>query len=333
MPPSVFLKWAQANMANGWPVLPVGRKLSNGNKGPHRKGLHGYTARNAGLTELERMAHSIQRQLEHDPTIGLLSLGVRMPVGVLVWDVDAYAGKNGAASLDKLARQFGPLPATWISTARDGGVSGCRFYRVPVGFYPKEAANSGIEFIDPHHRYVVVWPSFHHTGKQYRLYLPDGTPSTTGVLPRVPELPWLPASYVKGLAACATGAGRGDASAAEVEEFASRYAAGPQADMVPVAIRHCWRRNRPSVRNACRDALCWVAKEAKGGRYAFENAVEQIQLWAIAEYAKAGRELDLNQFDRLVAYAVGQASQLEEAGLRAKWDRRAALSLKAGAER
>jgi hypothetical protein len=268
------------------------------------------------------MLRYADRQISSGDVDGIRALGARLPHGVLGIDVDAYDDKNGEATLSDWEAQYGPLPATYRVTARVDGVSGIRLYRVPPGFYPKETANSGVEFLDHHHRYLVAPPSWHHTGNRYRLYLPDGAPSPNGILPAIGSIPALPTSYLQGLEVRSTPAGRrGDATAAEVAFFGKRYNAGPQADLVPVVIRAAHRRNRESVRNAVRDALLWAMREVKGGRYGFENSVEQIQLWAITQYEKRGRTFDPEEFDRLVAYAVGQVADLSEDKLRAKWDR------------
>src|SRR6185312_13252040 len=129
---------------------------------------------------------------------GILALGERLPAGVLGIGVDAYDGKNGKATLTNWETQFGPLPPTYIITARHDGVSGIRLYRVPEDYYPKEIPSSGVEFLDRHHRYIVAPPSWHHTGKRYALYLPNGKWRKSGVLPPIDEIPWLPQSYVDG---------------------------------------------------------------------------------------------------------------------------------------
>src|SRR5690349_7010026 len=61
------------------------------------------------------------------------NIGLRMPPGVIGIDVDNYGDKRGAESLAELVAKCGPLPPTWTSTSRAGGVSGIRFFRVPVG--------------------------------------------------------------------------------------------------------------------------------------------------------------------------------------------------------
>ncbi|WP_166906172.1 bifunctional DNA primase/polymerase [Mycobacterium sp. DL440] len=298
----------------------MGKEHQGRYKLPYVKRRHGFAGTNASPDEIEADARYALKALAQGVS-GVLSLGVRLPAGVLGIDVDAYDGKNGKATLEDWERQFGSLPPTYLITARSDGVSGIRLYRVPEGYYPKEMPNSGVEFLDHHHRYVVVPPSWHHTGKRYTLTFPNGKPSKSGVLPPIDQIPYLPDSYVSGLPVLAPTAGRGDATSSEVAKFAQLYDSGPQADMVQYLLRRVG--GGPSVRNAVRDALCWAAREAKGGRYGWNNASEQIQLWAQAQYKARGRQLDVGEFERLVEYAVGQVRDTPESTLRAAWDRTA----------
>lgn len=121
------------------------------------------------------------------------NIGLRLPEGVIGIDVDAYDDKRGAETLDQAEQALGPLPATWISTARDDNVSGIRWFRVPIARYLDRIppANSGIEIIQNHHRYALVWPSVHpDTGATYKWHDPQGLISTTPPTPdQLAELP------------------------------------------------------------------------------------------------------------------------------------------------
>ncbi|MFF0099788.1 AAA family ATPase [Micromonospora sp. NPDC005257] len=103
------------------------------------------------------------------------NVALRLPDALVGIDVDAYGKKAGAATLAELERELGPLPATWIVTNRDDGVSGIRLYQVPDGLGWKGAAGPGIDIITWYHRFIVAPPSIHPEGRKYRWIRPDGT--------------------------------------------------------------------------------------------------------------------------------------------------------------
>lgn len=129
---------------------------------------------------------------------GPRNICLRMPDNVVGIDVDHYDSKRGGDTLADLVGKHGPLPPTWLSTSRDDGISGIRFYRVPPGtVLPTKLP--GIEFIQLHHRYAVVWPSEHpDTGRNYR-WVDETDPANTSGVPNVDALPFLPAAWVNGL--------------------------------------------------------------------------------------------------------------------------------------
>lgn len=99
-------------------------------------------------------------------------------------DSDNYKGKCGDAIISQLAEQLGQLPETWISSARVDGVSGIRYFLVPVGLAWRgnlSEVGDGVDIIQKVHRYAVVYPSWHPEGGQYLWYAPgrrpDGKPS------------------------------------------------------------------------------------------------------------------------------------------------------------
>ncbi|WP_024637078.1 bifunctional DNA primase/polymerase [Mycobacterium avium] len=198
-----WLQYADWSYQRGWTgPIPIGREHKGRYKLPWVKGRHGIDGVDAPISQWERLASDALKRCETTP--GILGIGQRLPAGVLGIDVDAYDDKNGKQTLADWEARFGPLPDTYTVTARTDGVSGIRLYQVPVGFYPKEAPNGGVEFLDHHHRYMAVPPSWHHTGNRYALYLPSGKRSKSGVLPPLDRIPLLPTSYLEGLPASAT---------------------------------------------------------------------------------------------------------------------------------
>lgn len=128
-----------------------------------------------------------------------LNIGLRMPRDVLGIDVDAYGDKPGEASLAAAEQKWGPLPPTWISTSRDDGISGIRFFLVPEGLKWPNTVGPGIETVHRGHRYAVVWPSIHpKTGLIYRWRQPDGQ-FTAWDIPWPSKLAELPGAWIEGL--------------------------------------------------------------------------------------------------------------------------------------
>jgi hypothetical protein len=141
---------------------------------------------------------------------GAGNIALRLPLGVYGLDVDAYEGKGGAGALGALEAAYGPLPATWTVTSRGDHISGIRLFRaeLPAGrMWVDEPAGhgAGIEAIHFGHRYAVVWPSVHPSGHKYAWWRPSPVPGAAAVLsgdgevPRLDELPALPAAWIEAL--------------------------------------------------------------------------------------------------------------------------------------
>lgn len=315
-----WLLYVHHDLRNGWTgPLPIGKEHKGRYKDPWVASRHGFNGTDATPDQFEHLAEYALKRITNGEA-GVLALGQRLPAGVLGIDVDAYDGKNGAETLRDWETRFGPLPATYIITARRDGVSGIRLYRVPFDHYPKEIPGSGVEFLDHHHRYIAVPPSWHHTGARYALYLPSGKRSKSGVLPPIDRIPWLPESYLDGLPVCSARAGGGDATDDEIAQFAATYSSGPQPEAVQWIIKSTiGSLHADGTYNPTRDALCWAAREAKGRRFGWDNAVDQIHCAAVAAYETRGGVVDEAEFARLVAYAVGEVRNTDEQQLYDDW--------------
>lgn len=165
----------------GWAPLP----LPPEEKAPPPEGWTGHHAPYPSAAD-------VQAWTEEHPEG---NLGLRLPVGVLGVDVDAYRDKPGAATLAELEQRLGPLPATWTITARDDGISGIRLYRVPVGLNWRGGL-PGIDTIHSGHRYAVAPPSIHPEGGVYRWVPPGGGVAGPDYIPEPGELPELSLTWL-----------------------------------------------------------------------------------------------------------------------------------------
>lgn len=118
------------------------------------------------------------------------NIAIHTPDGIVGIDVDHYDGKTGGATLAQLENELGSLPPTYISTSRNDGVSGIRWYRVEPGLRWPTGPGKDIEFIHKGHRYAVVWPSVHPSGSQY-IWI-DQHSDAESPPPNDDELAWMP---------------------------------------------------------------------------------------------------------------------------------------------
>lgn len=179
-------------------MLPIGRQP--GKKYPPPSAFTGHGKPDPSGADIEAWL---------DGPEAAFNVGLRLPPGVLGLDVDAYPGKRGGEVFAELNAAYGPLPPTWITTARTDGVSGIRLFRVPLHIdgheinWPGEAGKH-IELIQHGHRYAVVWPSTNPEagGALYQwLWHRDDQPRKAygSIVCPPDELPWLPEPWVRGL--------------------------------------------------------------------------------------------------------------------------------------
>jgi len=189
-----FGRAAHLYRAAGWcGTLPIGR--NPGEKFPPPGGWTGHGADYPSAAD-------IASWLE---THGHLNIGLRAEPGTIGLDIDHYGAKTGVQTLFSLEAKFGPLPLTWVSSARPAP-SGIRWYRVPQELdgrpinWPGEAGPY-IEIIQPGHRYAVVWPSTNpHAGGAEYVWRFDEQEQSSPYVPSPAMLPELPEAWVRGLA-------------------------------------------------------------------------------------------------------------------------------------
>ncbi len=173
--------------------------LPYGQKSPPPTGWTGETAPYASAADVARWVAE-----RPDANIAL-----RLAADVVGIDVDAYDGRPGVETLASFEAKYGPLPATWVSSARPAP-SGIRWYVLPEGATSAGMGDlgPGVELIRAGHRYACVPPSLHPLGVPVAWREPDagGTPSDTP--PTKGELPVLTGRQVEGLAAHRTSSPR-----------------------------------------------------------------------------------------------------------------------------
>lgn len=149
---------------------------------------------------------------EGQRNIGIRLAGVDDENEIIGIDVDHYHSgdkvKKGGDQLEVLENRLGPLPATWISSARKDGISGIRYFRVPRGMAFRGQVDKDIECIQKGHRFAVVFPSIHPNGSRYEWYRPgvrplgltdDSHDQGQLQLPDARKLPFLPKKWLEHL--------------------------------------------------------------------------------------------------------------------------------------
>jgi len=173
-----FANAAMMYYGHGWFPLPV-------RAGSKRIAVDGFTGHDGAWPGLDDIGSWIEEMPD-------ANIALRMPETVIGIDVDAYDGRNGAATLAKLEDDLAPLPKTFITTSRTDGVSGIRLYTVPPGITWRGKAGNGIDVISWHYRYAIVNPSVHpETHERYHWRRNShGIVMPHDVKPeRLPELP------------------------------------------------------------------------------------------------------------------------------------------------
>jgi P4 family phage/plasmid primase-like protien len=266
--PQPYAFSARAYFNAGWSPLP----LPPGQKSYPPTGYTGGKGRHAEPEKVEQWIR----------TKGDGNVALRMPPTLIGIDVDAYSGKDGAATLAAAEESWGELPATWRSTSREDAISGIRLFRIPEGLaWPGQLPfGGGVELCRWDHRYVIVAPSIHDaTGRQYQWFAPDGTQTTSAAseggeweFPALEELPELPAEWVAGLTS------------------GKKWEGHSEADLDPEEVAQ-WILDRPG------GALCqkmqrtldlWMAKISGGGEDGGAHDFARDGAWAVLRDAAAG---------------------------------------------
>lgn len=165
----------------GWEPIP----LPAGQKGPPPFGLTGA----AGVVIEEGEILDFEEGS---------NVGVRLPKGVIGLDFDLY---KDLGLLKRLQERFGALPSTFITSNAKSPLEGgfTAFYRVPEEFISVGNIEA-LDLIQNKHRYALVAPSLHTSGRRYSWRL-LGAPQEPVGAPEVELLPELPLRWLEALRA------------------------------------------------------------------------------------------------------------------------------------
>jgi hypothetical protein len=209
----------------------------------------------------------------------------RMRADVIGIDVDAYGGKDGATTLQRCVQAFGALPATYMSTSRDDGISGIRYFRVPEGTKLLSSL-PGIEFIQRHHRYAVVWPSLHpETGQAYR-WVNEMTGEVDCDVPQVDDLPPLPPLWLDGLRDDRASSTKADLDSKQLEDVLHGFPVGtPCEHILKAAGKAVEGTSRHDAYNAAVLAVCRYARRGCPGG---QTVLKRLHKAFVAEISAPG---------------------------------------------
>lgn len=297
-----FFQVADELAAAGWQPLP----LRVNKKAPPPTGATGADSPDLTREQLDEWL-STGQYLTVDRATGEVrshrigNVGVRLYGDQCGIDVDAYEDKPGAATLAKLEEKLGPLPPTFVSTARLGGLSGIRHYRIPEGVPLLGEAGPGIEIIQRKHRYAVVAPSVHpDTGEPYRWVSPCG--EVMAHCPQVDQLAELPDAWVEYL--------RTDKVTAERLESAQRPLVDDDTSAaVDKAVGRFLRELSGGRHPAARTVTCALERLRDLGHPGVESALADCRRHFVAAATSEGKgqrneAAAVREWDELVAGAV-----------------------------
>jgi hypothetical protein len=316
-----FMAGASQLIAQGHHPLAIGKVNPDkpnkpAGKAPWHRGVTGYDGRDPHPDRVADWPGNVAARIR-DGEPGVLNLGMRMPVGGIGVDVDAYDGKHGLGTIAEYESRLGSLPKTYRITARsyiEG--SGIRLYRVPDDWSGKTVLKSDggsdghVELIQRHHRLAAVPPSHHHTGARYKVYDErTGAEVAGGVVPALEDWPKLPDHWLDGVRASpAKAGGGGQADGEAVSRFAAEHRGNAQPWHLAEYVVPSVRNATSGTRSATFEALHEAARMARVGWYPWSTAREEIEAAARASYADRGDQFDGADFVRSAERAVAQAN-------------------------
>lgn len=288
--PSPYLTAAEEYLTAGWWPLPV----LGDDKARVPGGFTGYKGRAVTRADVKRWNR------DHPDR----NLAIRLPRDVVCLDVDHYGDKRGGDTLAKLEEELGPLPPTVVATARPLP-SGKRLYRVPVGSCFRGTAGPGVDIVSWHCRYVVAWPSVHHSGAAVQ-WIDEPSGEVLDTIPEPGDLPDLPWSWLERLSASGSRYVAAEATGEEVTAWLAECTEARRPGWLAALTRSVEERLAAGAGRhpTMLAALCDVAREASAGAYRAADAAEALrEVW---DRYTAGENREGEFDDELVPWAVGQ---------------------------
>lgn len=292
--PTPYATAAAEYLRRGW--WPIYSEGGTSGKDGIPPGFTGYTGQPVRSENVARWASSRPAA----------NIAIRLPPDVIAVDVDDYGDKPGAETLAELEERLGPLPPTWVATARPLP-SGKRLYRVPNGSRLRKTMGPGIDVCQFHHRYVLVAPStHHHTGAPVHwVDMASGEVDYGAALPEPGDLPELPWAWLEEFSASGTVDVGGVASDQRVRDWAENGTSSTRPGWCDAVIRAVEADIARGVsrHDTMQARLCQVAREVAAGGYTADAAITSLRaIWNTATRGE-GRE---REFDDMLAWAVGQ---------------------------
>ena len=208
------------------------------------------------------------------------NVAVRLPGDVVCLDYDAYDDKPGADTMAAMVAEHGPLPPTVVATAR-ALPSGRYLYKVPNGTRLRSVVGAGVEVCQRHHRYVVAWPSVHHSGAGVE-WIDETSGEILDTIPEPGDLPDLPWSWLEALSASGSGEVAASVDDDAVIAWCERHTESRRPGWLDVVLDDARRRigDGEARHDATVRAACQIAREATAGAYDAGTAIAQlVALW------------------------------------------------------
>jgi putative DNA primase/helicase len=231
------------------------------------------------------------------------NIGCVVPDGLIVIDVDGLPGKE---TLRELESRYGDLNSTWISFRGDPDRYHLWYATTPGVVWPGKLG-TGVDIIYRHYRYMVLPPSIHPDGQQYRWVGPNGHSEYANYLPATEEFHDLSRKW----SVLATGKGYVYRDRAEVDSrlWLAEHG-GSSSDAICPELRRVVVRHQKLIRLGA----------AGGGMHdAMLNAV-----WAVLAEISAGHKGGFAALGRIKNTFFEQADdsgRRDEESMTAEWAR------------